>query len=110
SPTFHAVTGLHVTHDIQVVPVNLNNSAHFRGGAGNQATINFLSYLGGAGPDSINRVVVQNEGGSNFIYVAGSMTDSGGRADAFVAKRADGETSAVCTMMLTLTNLPGPHV
>ncbi|HLJ94431.1 MAG TPA: hypothetical protein VKU02_14690 [Gemmataceae bacterium] len=109
TPTTHAGTNLQPTNDMHAVPVNLNTATHFGGGT-NQATVNFLSYLGGAGPDSLNDVVVTNEGGSNFIYVSGSQTDANGRTDAFVAKLTDGATSAVWAETLPINGLPGPDV
>ncbi len=108
APTGYAVTGLHPTNDVQAVPVTLNRVVHRGGAAGNQATLNFLSYLGNTGPDSVNSVVVRNEGGSNFIYVSGSFTDSTGRTDAFAAKLTDGATSMVWMTAIPIPTLPGP--
>jgi hypothetical protein len=105
---------------VQVLPINLANSAISPFAGGNQATINSLSYLGGGatpfqgtnfqgtGPDAINSVVVANEGGSNFIYVAGSLTDATGRTDAFVAKLTDGATNVVWAEALLPAASPGP--
>jgi hypothetical protein len=106
TPTFRPITGLQIRNAVQASPIAVPNGVINTDSGGNQATINFLSYLGGGttsldpsfqgpGPDSINSVVVDNEGGANFIYVAGSITDATGRTDAFAAKLADGATSVV---------------
>jgi hypothetical protein len=119
--TAHTVTGYQANIPVQVTSV-LHSSPVIRTDSGNQATLNFLSYFGGGatpfqgqnlqgpGPDTINSVVVDNEGGSNFIYVAGSLTDATGRTDFFVAKLADGATSVVWaeTLIFGATAGPGP--
>jgi hypothetical protein len=114
SASLQAITGLQTTNTVHTVPLNLGNGLINAALGDNQASVNFLSYLGGSsfsiggqGPDSINSVVVQNEGGSNFIYAAGSVTDSTGRTDAFVAKLTDGATSAVWAVTIVPTT-PGP--
>lgn len=92
---------------LQTVPINLGGSNHSGSGASNQASINFLSYLGGTGPDVLSSLMVRSEGGNNFIYAAGWLTDSTGRVDAFVAKLTDGATAVVWADLLA-TSSPGP--
>ncbi len=105
SGTVSTAAGYQTSSAVRAVPLVLANpSNHMGGRADNQATLNFLSYLGGTGPDSINSVAVQNENGANFIYVAGSFTDSNGRTDAFAAKLTDGATAAVWAETLTVTS------
>jgi hypothetical protein len=106
TPTIRPLTGLQIIRNaVQASPIAVPNGV-INTDSGNQATINFLSYLGGGaalpgtnfqgiGPDSINSVAVDNEGGANFIYVVGSITDATGRTDAFAAKLTDGATSVV---------------
>jgi len=108
SGTVSTYAGYQTMSGVHAVPLVLANpSNHMGGRADNQATLNFLSYLGGTGPDSIKSVAVQNENGANFIYVAGSFTDSNGRTDAFAAKLTDGATAAVWAETLTVAS-PGP--
>jgi hypothetical protein len=98
-----------ITNVLHPAPVTLATTLPAPGGAAsNQATINFLSYLGSAaGPDSVNYVLARNEGGTNFIYVAGSVTDSTGRTDAFAAKLAGDGTSVAWITQVPATT-PGP--
>src|SRR5579871_1850682 len=106
--TVSSAAGYETTHSIHTVPLALaSGPSHGGGSAGNQATLNFLSYLGGSGPAGLNSVAVQVENGAKFIYVAGFYTDSSGRANAFAAKLVDGATSAIWAMAITPTT-PGP--
>jgi hypothetical protein len=114
-PTGHAIAGLQPRTDLHVARLTSGHDTFnpFVTG-GNQATVNFLSYLGGgafpsggAGPDSINSVVVQQENGTNFIYLAGSITDSTGRTDAFAAKLT-GDASSVVWISPITQNTAGP--
>jgi hypothetical protein len=109
SPTLHHLTLPRGPNLVQATPVTLATTLPEPGGAaGNQASINFLSYLGSsAGPDSVNYVVARNEGGTNFLYAAGSVTDNTGRTDAFAAKLAGDGSSVVWITSLPATT-PGP--
>jgi hypothetical protein len=94
--TVHSFAGLHTASDLHAVPISLNHLINSAAGS-NQASINFLTYVGeGVGPDSINSIVVSNEGGTNFLYIAGSLTDSStGMTLPFASKATDGATSVV---------------
>jgi hypothetical protein len=110
---FHHVTLALSSDLVRAAPITLATTQPMLGGdAGNQATINFLSYLtgsAGTGPDSVNYVVANNEGGTNFLYVAGSVTDSAGRTDAFAAKLAgDGSSLIWITQIPPAATTPGP--
>jgi hypothetical protein len=108
SGTVFSFTGYQASNDLHAVPLDLGNGAsHVGGNAGNQAALNFLSYLGASGPDAINSIAVRNENGANFIYVVGALTDSSGRTDVFAAKLSDGATAAVWAETLPLAT-PGP--
>src|SRR5205809_553414 len=66
--TIETAANYQTTHDLHATALALSNSAPQAGGAAaNQGTVNFLSYLGKAGPDSINGVAVRTEDGGNFI-------------------------------------------
>ncbi len=108
SGTVLSSAGHQITNEIRAIPLLLANRSNHRGGsAGNQATLNFLSYLGGSGPDSINNIAVRKENGANFIYLAGSLTDGSGRTNGFAAKLTDGASSVVWAMTLAFPT-PGP--
>ena len=111
SLTVHHLTLSHSSNLVQAVPITFAMTLPEPGGAAsNQATINFLSYLtgsSGTGPDSINYVVANNEGGTNFLYVVGSLTDSTGRTDAFAAKLAGNGNAPVWITSIPATT-PGP--
>jgi hypothetical protein len=112
TPTVQHIALAHSSNLIQVAPLTLATTLPEPGGAaGNQAAVNFLSYLGSStGPDSVNYVVARNEGGTNFLYVVGSITDNTGRADAFAAKLAGDGSSVVWIMQImpTSATAPGP--
>jgi hypothetical protein len=112
TPSVHHIALAHASNLIQVAPITLATTLPEPGGAaGNQATINFLSYLGSStGPDSANYMVARKEGGTNFLYVAGSLTDSTGRTDGFAAKLAGDGSSVVWIMQIMpqSATAPGP--
>src|SRR5439155_13949894 len=111
-PVLNAVTGSQHLQQLHAVPIDLAQA--FSGGrAGNQATLNFLTYVGGTGPDTVNALAIRNENGDNFIYVTGSFTDETGRTDIFAAKFTEGATSQVWGDLLVpdpAAGLQGPDI